>query len=59
MQVVKVRTHTSWWDLLEGRISHKEHVGSSMADKAANEATDVAERLASGIEMHRGVVRRR
>ena len=46
VQVVKVKAHTSWWDVLEGRISHREHVGNSMADKAAKEATAAAERLA-------------
>ena len=40
--VQKVKAHTSWADVVEGRVSHMNHVGNAAADKAAKEALRVA-----------------
>ena len=44
--VKKVKAHTSWADVIEGRVSHMDHVGNAAADKAAKEALSVAKREA-------------
>ena len=46
VQVIKVKAHTSWWDVLSGVIPHIDHVGNAMADRAAKQATEAAESLA-------------
>ena len=51
--VVKVRAHTSWWDVLSGSIAHIDHVGNSLADKAAKSATAAAESLAPTATFHK------
>ena len=41
--VVKVKAHTSWYDLLNRRISAKEQYGNWLADSAAKSATAASE----------------
>ena len=44
VEVVKVKAHTDWWDVIFGRISHKNHIGNDLADKAAKAAQKASER---------------
>ncbi len=44
VEVVKVKAHTTWWDVLEGRISPFEQWGNYEADKAAKAALRQAKR---------------
>ena len=46
VKVIKVKAHTTWWDVLVGNISDREHKGNSIVDRAAKTATDAAERAA-------------
>ena len=43
VSVVKVKAHTSWWDLLSNRITPKEQFGNWLADTAAKAATAASE----------------
>ena len=38
VRVVKVKAHTSWWDVLFGRISARDRGGNDIADKEAKKA---------------------
>ena len=38
IRVVKVKAHTSWWDVLFGRISARDRGGNDIADKEAKKA---------------------
>ena len=42
ISISKVKAHTNWSDVMEGRISHFDFVGNSAADKAAKEALATA-----------------
>ena len=38
IEVVKVKAHTSWWEVLAGRISARDRAGNDLADKEAKKA---------------------
>ena len=38
VEIRKVRAHTSWWDVLSGRITARDRAGNGLADLAAKEA---------------------
>ena len=40
--VEKVKSHTGWRDVMEGRVRQIDHVGNEAADKAAKEALAMA-----------------
>ncbi len=45
-EVIKVVAHTSWWDVVWGRISARDGGGNGLADKEANRALREALRQA-------------
>ena len=45
VHVRKIKAHTGWWDVLLGRITHRQHVGNGMADTAAKEAQCASEAM--------------
>ena len=40
--VEKVKAHTSWWEVMGGRITYVDHQGNKAADRVAKEALKVA-----------------
>ena len=46
VHVLKIKAHTTWWDVICGAIPYVDHLGNTMADKAAKEGMAAAESLA-------------
>ena len=57
VEVVKVKAHSKWWDVVEGKIAHREYVGNMMADLAAKEAAKAAEDTAPAAPFNRQLTR--
>ena len=57
VEVVKVRAHTTWWDVIWGRITAKDQGGNDVADREAKRALKEALRLSPTAAVRAGIAR--
>ena len=57
VRVVKVRAHTTWWDVIFGRISARDQGGNDVADKEAKRALKEALRRSPTASVNASIAR--
>ena len=55
--IEKVKAHSTWADIVEGRVNQSDHVGNNAADKAAKEALAVAKSDSPATEFNAAIAR--